>query len=94
MSNEVSGEPACADPESFVRGCSTLTTPGLHGIGGVFFCDQILFYRKSRFRQVLTQIHGNNVCSIKLETKVISLHQIEVVKILSFLLNKYAVHNC
>ena len=34
-----------------------------------------------------------SVCGIKHETKVISLHDIEVVKISSFLLNKYAVHN-
>ena len=34
-----------------------------------------------------------SVCGIKLETKWITLHKIEVVKISSFLLNKYAVHN-
>ena len=34
-----------------------------------------------------------NVCVIKLETKVIILHKIEVLKISSFPLNKYAVHN-
>ena len=34
-----------------------------------------------------------SVCGIKLEAKVISLHKNEVVKISSFLLNKYDVHN-
>ena len=34
-----------------------------------------------------------NVCSIKLKTKLISLRKIEVEKISSFLLNKYAVHD-
>ena len=68
--------------------------PGLRGVGGGgIFRDQILFHKKSRFRQVLTLIHGNIVFAAKLETKVISLHKIEVVKILSFLLNKYAVHS-
>ena len=33
-----------------------------------------------------------SVCGIKLEMKVISLHKIEVLKISSFPLNKYAVH--
>ena len=34
-----------------------------------------------------------NVCSIKLEWKVMRLHKIQVEKISSLLLNKYAVHN-
>ena len=34
-----------------------------------------------------------NVWGIKLETKVMRLHKIQVEKILSLLLNKYAVHN-
>ena len=34
-----------------------------------------------------------SVCGIKLKTKVISLHKIEVLKISSFPLKKYAVHN-
>ena len=47
--------------------------------------------------KVLPGIHLNTrkyrVCGIKLETKVISLHKIEVLKISSFPPNKYAVHN-
>ena len=37
--------------------------PGLYGVegGGGIFCDQIVFHRKSRFRQVFTLIHGNIV---------------------------------
>ena len=47
--------------------------------------------------KVLPGTHLNtrkySVCCIKLETKVISLHKIEVLKISCFPLNKYAVHN-
>ena len=47
--------------------------------------------------KVLLGTHPNtrkySVCVIKLETKVISLHKIEVLKISSIPLNKYAVHN-
>ena len=47
--------------------------------------------------KVSSGIHLNirkcSVCGIKLEAKVISLHKNEVVKISSFLLIKYAVHN-
>ena len=66
--------------------------PGLHSVGGGdIFWDQILFHRKSRFRHL--NIRKCSVCGIKLEAKVISLHKNEVVKISSFLLIKYAVHN-
>ena len=34
-----------------------------------------------------------NVCSMKLKTKMISLHKIKVEKISSFLLNMYEVHD-
>ena len=34
-----------------------------------------------------------SICRIKLETKMISLHKLEVEKISSFLLNNYAVHD-
>ena len=47
--------------------------------------------------KVLPGTHLNtpkySVGGIKLETKVISLHKIEVLKISSFPPNKYAVHN-
>ena len=48
--------------------------------GGGIFCEQILFHRKSKFRRVFTLIHGN-VLGIKLATKVIRLHKIQVEKI-------------
>ena len=68
---------------------------GLHGEGGGgIFCDQILFHRKSRFLPgTRLNTWKYSVCGIKLETKVINLHKIEVLKISSFPLNKYAVHN-
>ena len=47
--------------------------------------------------KVLPGTHLNtqkySVCGIKLDTKMISLHTIEVLKISSFPQNKYAVHN-
>ena len=59
---------------------------------GVFFCDQILFHRKS----VSSSIHLNTctyyVCGIKLETKVMRLHKIRVEKIPLFHLKKCAVN--
>ena len=58
------------------------------------------FFRPNFFSQkvkVLPGTHLNtrkySVCGIKLETKVISSHTIEVLKISSFPPNKYAVHN-
>ena len=34
--------------------------PGLQDLGGGgIFSEQILFHRKSKYRQVLTKIHGN-----------------------------------
>ena len=62
--------------------------------GGGIFCDQIFFSQKVK---VSPGTHLNtrkySFCGIKLETKVINLHKIEVVQISSFLLNKCAVHN-
>ena len=38
-----------------VYGKHCILMPGLYGVGGRgIFCDQILFHRKSRFRQVFT----------------------------------------
>ena len=67
---------------------------GLHGEGGgVFFLRPNLISQKVK---VLPGTHLNtwkySVCGIKLETKVISSHKIEVLKISSFPPNKYAVH--
>ena len=57
-----------------------------------YFCDQILFHRKS----VSSSIHLNTckyyVCGIKLETKVMRLHKIRVEKISMFHLKKCAVN--
>ena len=68
---------------------------GLHDEGG-----RGIFLRPNFISQKVKVLPGTrlntwkySVCGIKLETKVISLHKIEVLKISSFPLNKYAVHN-
>ena len=59
----------------------------------------IFFVTKFHFTeiQIFASIHLNtwkyNVCSIQLETKVVRLHTIQVLKISVFLVNKYAVHD-
>ena len=68
---------------------------GLHGEGVGYFLRPNLYSQKVK---VLPGTHLNtpkySVGGIKLETKVISLHKIEVLKISSFPpQNKYAVHN-
>ena len=68
---------------------------GLHGEWGWGYFLQPNFI--SQKVKVLQGSHLNtskySVCGIKLETKVISLPKIEVLKVSSFPLNKYAVHN-
>ena len=45
-----------------VFGKYCILMPVLQGVGGGgIFGDQFFFHRKSRFRQVLTLIHGNRV---------------------------------
>ena len=60
---------------------------------GVFFVTKFYFTESQGFTRYSPKYIEYNVCGIKLETKVISLHKIEVLKISSFPLNKYAVHN-
>ena len=63
---------------------------------GVFFATKFYFTESqgfARYSPKYMEIYKCSVCGIKLEMKVITLHKIEVVKISSFLLNKYAVHN-
>ena len=59
-----------------------------------YFCDKKVISQKVKVSPG-TRLNTlkYSVLGIKLETKVISLHKIEGVKISSFLLNKYAVHN-
>ena len=59
----------------------------------VFSVTKLYFTGSQGFARYSPKYTENSVCSIKLKTKVISLHKIEVVKISSFLLNKYVVHN-
>ena len=59
---------------------------------GVFFRPNFISQKVKVSPGTHLNTRKHSVCGIKLETKVISLHKIEVVKISSFLLNKYAVH--
>ena len=71
-----------------------ISMPGLQGLGG-----GVVFVTKFYFTEVKISpgTHQNtwkyNVCSLKRETKMMSLHKIEVENVSSFLLNKYAIHD-
>ena len=60
---------------------------------GVFFATKFFFIESQGLPGTRLNTWKYSICGIKLETKVISLHKIEVLKISSFPLNKYAVHN-
>ena len=68
--------------------------PGLKALGGGVFLEPVFYLTESRSLSVVHLITCKyNVCSIKLETKVLHLPIIWVYTILLFLVNKYAVHN-
>ena len=61
---------------------------GLHGVGvGVFFVTKFFFTESQGLPGTHLNTRKYSVGGIKLKTKVISLHKIEVLKISSFLLN-------
>ena len=70
--------------EVFGKNC--ILMPGRHGLrSGGIFCEKNFISQKVKVSpgtRLKRRIYS--VCDIKLETKVISLHKIEVVKISSF----------
>ena len=59
---------------------------------GVIFVTKFYYTEIQSFARYSPKYIGNNVCSIKFETKVMRLHKIRVEKMSMFLLNKYAFH--
>ena len=68
--------------------------PGLWGLGDrVFLLPNFISQKVKVSPGAHLNTHKYNVLSVKLETKMINLDKIDVEKISSFLLHKYAVHD-
>ena len=65
----------------------------MKGVGVFFFATKFYFTESQGFARYSPKYTKYSVCGIKPDTKMISLHIIEVLKISFFPQNKYAVHN-